>query len=705
MRGSHEPTMAAITRARMNVGTNILTLRARGGIAILKADSPPVNTLSHAVRQALEQGLSDAIRDASVKAIVIMCAGRTFFAGADINEFGQAFRAPRLHELCATIETSSKPIVAAIHGTALGGGFELALACHYRLAVPSAKVGLPEVTLGLLPGAGGTQRMPRLAGVAAALDLIAFGRSLSAIAAKNAGMLDELVEGDLEECAVEFAQMLIANKAPLRRVRDLTPDLKGTAAADFFAAFRIKHATAFKGFKAPDHIILAVEAAVKLPFDQGLVREAELFAELISSAESAAQRHIFFAERAAAKVPRLAADTKIIPVTSISVVGAGTMGTGIALTFLNAGLPVTLIDRDAAAIQRSADTIARTLQGAAAKRKISETERKRRESLLSTSVDMASVAGSDLIIEAVNENLDLKKNVFRQLDAIAAPAAILASNTSFLDLDAIAAATNRPSQVVGLHFFAPANIMRLLEVVRGKATSDELIATAMDLGRKLGKVTVLSCVCDGFIANRAMARRVEAAERLILEGPMPWDIDRAMTEYGFPMGVFAMLDLVGLDVIGWDGPASAGRTVQEVLCESGRWGQKRGAGYYDYIDQRRASPSPITEQVIRQFSAKIGISPRQYSNTEIIERLLYPVVNEGAKLLEEKVAMRASDVDVALVAGYGWPVYTGGPMFWADRIGLPRVIAGLEHTSKATIVSPLLRKLASDGKSFTDFSL
>jgi 3-hydroxyacyl-CoA dehydrogenase len=683
--------------------TDVSSLTQRAGVAVLVIDSPPVNALSHAVRAALDEGVRAAIEDPAVTAIVIRCAGRTFFAGADISEFGKPFRAPGLKEVFATIEGSPKPVIAAIHGTALGGGFELALSCHYRLAVPSAKVGLPEVALGLLPGAGGTQRTPRAAGVAAALDLIVFGRPLAADAAQRAGLIDELAaDGALEDRAVDFAHALVARQAPLRRVRDLVPDLKGAEAAKFFADFRTRHAAAFKGFKAPENIIRAIEAAVALPFDQGIAREAELFEELVGSPESAAQRHLFFAERAAAKVPGLAPGTKTLPVASVSVIGAGTMGTGIATAFLNAAVPVTLIDRDAAAVQRGAAHIARTLKGAVEKGRIDEAAGKHRESLLATAVDSDSVGTSDLVIEAVYENLDLKKSVFRELSARAKPDAILASNTSFLDLDAIAAETSRPGQVIGLHFFAPANIMRLLEVVRGKATSDRVLATAMELGRKLGKVAVLSRVCDGFIANRVMSKRVEAAERLILEGPLPWDIDRVMTDYGFPMGVFAMLDLVGLDVIGWDRERSAGRSVQEVLCESGRWGQKKLGGYYDYDDKRRAAPSPVAEGVIREFAAKTGVPQRTYSAEELLEQLLYPVVNEGAKLLEEGIALRASDIDIAMVTGYAWPVYTGGPMFWGQRVGLAHIVASLERNSRAGLtISPLLRRLAADGKGFT----
>jgi 3-hydroxyacyl-CoA dehydrogenase len=683
------------------LASDISTLSLHGAVAVLKIDSPPVNALGQAVRVALQEGLSAAIADSKSRAVVIICGGRTFFAGADITEFGKPLQGPSLNDLFALIEASPKPVIAAMHGTALGGGFELALACHYRVAVPSAKVGLPEVSLGLLPGAGGTQRVPRLAGVAAALDLIAFGRPLDATRAKDVGLIDELAPEDaLQDGSVAFARSLIERKAPLRRLRDLEPDLDATAAAGVFAEFRRKNERAFKGFKAPENIIRAIEAAVSLPFEQGLEREKELFVELVASTESAAQRHIFFAERAAAKIPGLAGDTAISPVSSVAVVGAGTMGRGIATAFLNIGLPVMLIDRDESAVRRGAEQISLAIRAAAQKAKLTVAEAAQRESLLATSADLAAAGNADLIIEAVFEQLDLKKTIFQQLDGIAKSTAILASNTSFLDLNAIAAVTKRPAQVVGMHFFAPANIMRLLEVVRGKATSAGVLATAMALGRKLGKVAVLSGVCDGFIANRMMTKRAEAADRLILQGPMPWDIDRVMSDYGFPMGPFAMLDLVGLDVVGWDRHNSAGRTVQEVLCEMARWGQKKNGGYYDYDSQRRATPSPVAERVIRDFSAKSAVRQHSYSADEMLEQLLYPVVNEGARILEEGIALRASDIDVALVCGYGWPRYTGGPMFWADRTGLARIVAGLDARGAPSEVSPLLRRLAAEGRGF-----
>ena len=692
-------------KSRMTKINDVASLTMNDGVAVLMIDSPPVNALGHAVREGLQGGLIEALADDSVQAVVIACAGRTFFAGADISEFGKPLAQPDLNAIFERVEAATKPVVAAIHGTALGGGLELALACHYRIADPKAKIGLPEVSLGLLPGAGGTQRTPRLAGVGKAVDLIVRGNPIGAEEGLEVGLIDTLSKpGQLVPAAVAYARRLVAEGAALRRARDLSPDLTGDAAAAASAEFRARNPRLFKGFKAPGAILQSIEAAATLPFDQGLRREWELFEELLESRESAAQRHLFFAERATAKIPGLAADAKPKPISSVAVIGAGTMGTGIAIAFLNANLPVTLIDLNGEAVARAERTVAKTIIALAEKGRIATDVAERRVAALTTATSLSAAAANDLVVEAVFERLDLKQSVFRELDGIAKPGAILASNTSFLDLDQIAAATSRPEDVVGLHFFAPANIMRLLEVVRGKRTSDAVIATAMSLGRALGKVAVLSGVCDGFIANRLMARRGEAADRLLLEGPLPWDIDEAMTDFGFPMGVFSMLDLVGLDVIGWDRENSASRTVQEVLCESGRWGQKTGAGYYDYDERRRAQPSPLVEEAIKKVRVRAGIQHREYSREELVQQLLDPVVNEGAKLIDEGVALKASDIDMALVTGYGWPVWTGGPMFWGDTVGLAGIVARLQtrrDAGEAITISPYLEKLARSGGSLT----
>ncbi|RVT94220.1 3-hydroxyacyl-CoA dehydrogenase NAD-binding domain-containing protein [Sphingomonas crocodyli] len=677
----------------------ISTIERDGDVALLLIDSPPVNALGAAVRNALDAGLKALVADDAVRAIVIRCRGRTFFAGADISEFGKPLGRPDLNDIFAVIEGSTKPVISAIHGTALGGGFELALACHGRIASADAKVGLPEVSLGLLPGAGGTQRTPRIAGVERALDLIVGGAPIGARRAHELGLIDEIAIGDLRADAVAYARTMAAERR-LPRIRDRAPDLDVEAAKIAIAAYRERNPRSFVGFKAPDLILQSIEAAVTLDFDAGLKREWELFEQAMATPESAAQRHIFFAERAAAKVQGLPADAKPLPVVKVAVIGAGTMGSGIATAFLNIGLSVTLVDRDAGAVERGAGGIAKTLRALAEKGRIKAEEAERRIGLLNTGTEIGvAVADADLAIEAVYEDMALKQAIFRELDQAAKPGAILASNTSFLDLDAIAAVTGRPDRVIGLHFFAPANIMRLLEVVRGAKTAPEVVATGMALGRKLGKVAILSGVCHGFIANRIMQTCVDAAQELLLAGVMPWRIDRVMTDYGMAMGVFTMLDLVGVDVIGWDRANSAGRTVQEVLCEADRWGQKKGAGYYDYDDRRRPTPSLWVEQVVRDFAAKSGVEPRDYSDAELLERLFYPIVNEGAKVLDEGIAQRASDIDIAMVTGYGWPVYRGGPMIWGDQTGLPKIVAALD--ARGADVSPLLRRHAGDGTSFT----
>jgi len=468
-----------------------------------------------------------------------------------------------------------------------------------------------------------------------------------------------------------------------------------------FADFTQKHARVFRGFRAPGNIVKAVEAAVALPFEAGMKREGELFMELMQSRESAAQRHLFFAERMVAKIPGIASATQARPTGKVGVIGAGTMGGGIAMNFLNIGTPVTLVETSQDALDRGVATIRRNYEATVAKGRLSAAEYETRIALLNPTLDFQNLADRDLVIEAVYENLPLKQDIFSRLGDLVRPEAVLASNTSFLDLDAIASATAHPERVIGLHFFSPANVMRLLEVVRGARTAPDVVVTGMSLGRKIGKLAVLAGVCNGFIANRAMMPRTELARELVLEGPSPADIDRVMTEYGFPMGPFAMLDLVGLDVIGWDPKNSSGSTVLEVLCEAGRWGQKRGAGYYDYDDKRQARPSAEVARIIADFAARGKIAQRSFNDSEIIERLLYPIVNEGTKILEEGIALRASDIDVALVTGYGWPAYTGGPMFWADGIGLDKIVSRLdalqaEHGA-AYQASGLLRRLAAEG--------
>jgi 3-hydroxyacyl-CoA dehydrogenase len=685
--------------------TNVATFSVEDGIGIITIDSPPVNALGINVRRGLDEGFRKFAADDAVKAIVLICGGRTFFAGADISEFGKPPQEPGLHEVFEIIESGTKPVIAAIHGTALGGGYELALICHYRIAVPSAKVGLPEVALGLLPGAGGTQRLPRIVGPEAALELIVGGRPVGAKQALGLGMIDALAEeGKLREDAIAFARKILADGKPLQRVRDRQDKVEPARAhPEIFADFRKKNARAMRGFKAPENIIKAIEAAVALPFDAGMARERELFQELHDSRESAAQRYYFFAERETSKIPDVPADTPVLPVKSVGVIGAGTMGGGITMNFLNVGVPVTLVEMSQEALDRGIGVIRKNYEGSAAKGRMTAEQVEQRMALITPALGLEALGQVDLVIEAVFEQMAIKKDVFGKLDKIAKQGAILASNTSFLDLDEIASATSRPEYVIGLHFFSPANVMRLLEVVRGAKTSKEVIATAMKLAKTIAKVPVLSRVCNGFIANRVMTPRGRQADALILEGPSPAEVDKAIYDYGFAMGPFQMIDLVGLDVIGRD---ETERSVRGDLVKLDRLGQKKNGGYYDYDEKRNPTPSPIAAGIIADFAQTTGVANKGAQSAEdIVARLLYPVVNEGAKVLEEGVAIRASDIDVACILGYNWPVYTGGPMFWADMVGLPKIVAKLKELEtlhgEAFKPAPLLEKLAAEGKNFT----
>jgi 3-hydroxyacyl-CoA dehydrogenase len=639
--------------------------------------------------------------DAQAKAIVVMCGGRTFFAGADISEFGKPMREPGLPDLLDRIEGGAKPTVAAIHGTALGGGFELALHCHYRIAVPSAKVGLPEVALGLLPGAGGTQRLPRVVGPEVALDMMTSGKPISAKAALEYGVLDALAKEDaLRADAIAFARTLIEAKAPLVRVRDRDDKVAAFRGnRHIFDDFRKARARDFRGFKAPEAIVKCVEAAVNLPFDEGVRRERALFMELMASPESAAQRYVFFAERQTAKVPDIPAETPIRDIRSVGVIGAGTMGGGIAMNFLNIGIPVTLVEQNEAALDRGLAVIRRNYETSAKKGKLTAADVEARMRLIAPSTDMGALAKADLVIEAVYETMPIKKEVFAKLDAVARKGAILASNTSYLDVDEIAGATKRPEDVIGMHFFSPANVMPLLEVVRGRKSAKDAVHTAMTLAKKIAKTPVLSRVGPGFIANRVMTVRGRQANALALAGASPADIDRVMYDYGFAMGPFQMMDLVGLDVIGRD---SNVKTVAGELVRRGRLGQKQNGGYYDYDENRRPTGlSPVALEIIREVAEERGVARERMDDGEILARLLYPVVNEGAQVLAEGVALRASDVDIACIKGYNWPVYRGGPMFWADAVGLADIVRRLKDLQRRSgeefAPSPFLEKLARDG--------
>ncbi|MBL8569095.1 MAG: enoyl-CoA hydratase/isomerase family protein [Phreatobacter sp.] len=682
----------------------VVDLATEGQVAVVTVNSPPVNALSANVRTGIAEAVQKAGADAAVKAIVIHCAGRTFIAGADITEFGKPPKGVPLGEVNAILEASPKPIVAAIHGTALGGGLELALSCHYRVAVPSAKLGLPEVKLGLVPGAGGTQRLPRLVGVERALEAIAFGEPMKASEAASHGLVDAVTsEQSLRADAIVFANQLIAENAPLKKVRDRSEKLG--AGKEVFAAFRKANARKFRGFEAPEACIQCVEAAVNMPFDEGLVFERDTIMRLMPGVQSRAQRYAFFAERQANKIPDVPETTPTRKIAKVGMIGAGTMGGGIAMNFINAGIPVTIVETKQEALDRGLGVIRKNYENTAKRGRLTMADVETRMARFTPTLDLSALADCDLIIEAVFENMEIKKEVFAKLDGIAKKGAILATNTSYLDVDQIAAMTKRPEDVIGMHFFSPANVMRLLEVVRGEKTAKDVIATAMGLAKTIGKVAVLVGVCHGFVGNRMLAQRQREANKLILEGAMPWDVDRVLYDFGLPMGPFAMSDLAGLD-IGWSRETSKGETPRELLCEMDRRGQKTGAGFYDYDENRVAKPSEVTEKIILDLAAKKGINRRPISDEEILQRCIYPMINEGAKILEEGKAIRASDIDTVWINGYGWPVYRGGPMFYGDTVGLPEVLKVMQEFEGRHGAdfkpSALLEKLAAEGKGFKD---
>ncbi|MEP0708360.1 MAG: 3-hydroxyacyl-CoA dehydrogenase NAD-binding domain-containing protein [Parvibaculum sp.] len=692
----------------MTAINDVTTLEIDGEIAVVTLNSPPVNALSAPVREGITNGVKAAIDNDAVKAIVLICEGKTFIAGADITEFGKAPKGPSLFDALQMIEFGTKPVVAAIHGTALGGGLEVALTCHYRVAVPSAKCGLPEVKLGLLPGAGGTQRLPRIVGPEKALDMVTSGSHVGAKQCLEMGLVDELAEeGKLREGAVAFAKKVVAEKRPLKKVRDLNDKVEAARGKpEIFENFRKANARKFRGFLAPEYNIQCIEAAVNLPFEEGIKVEQKLFRELVTGTQSAAQRHVFFAERQVWKLPDVPADTAIIPVKKVGIIGAGTMGGGIAMNFLNTGFPVTIVETKQDALDRGIATIRRNYENSAKKGRFSMEEVEKRMGLLTGSLDMNDLADCDLVIEAVFENMDIKKDVFGKLDKIVKQGAILATNTSALNIDEIATAVKRPEAVIGLHFFSPANVMRLLEVVRADKTSNEVIATSMQIAKKIGKIAALVGVCPGFVGNRILAQRQREAQKLIMEGAMPWDVDRVLYDFGLPMGPFAMSDLAGLD-IGWSKEKSKGETLRDRLCEMDRRGQKTGAGYYDYDEHRNAKPSPVVEKMILDYAAEKGINRRTISDDEILERCIYPMINEGAKILEEGKAIRSSDIDIVWINGYGFPVYRGGPMFYGDTVGADKVLAKMKEfqAKMGDDFKPaaLLEKIVAEGKKFGDY--
>ena len=654
---------------------DVTTIEKDGNISIITLNSPPVNALSAPVREGLHKGISEARNDKETEAIVIICEGRTFIAGADISEFGKEPKGPSLFEVQEFIEDSDKPVIAAIHGTALGGGLEVALTCHYRIAVPSAKCGLPEVNLGLLPGAGGTQRLPRVVGVEKALQMVTSGQHVPAKQCLEMGLVDEISnEDNLRQDSISFAKKIVSENRPLVKISEMNDKVEAARGNEnIFKDFRASIARKARGFLAPEYNIQCIEAAVNKSFAEGIKVERKLFMELVTGTQSAAQRYAFFAQRQVAKIPDIEPDTEIKPFTSIGVIGAGTMGGGISMNFANVGIPVTIIEQSQERLDKGLGIIRKNYENTANKGRITFEDVEKRTKLINGSTDINDLSNCDLIIEAVFENMDLKKDIFKTLDGIAKKGAILATNTSALDVNEIAEVTSRPEDVIGLHFFSPANVMRLLEIVRGEKTSKSVVATSMKMAKNIGKVAAVVGVCPGFVGNRILAQRQREANKLILEGAMPWEVDDALFNFGFPMGPFAMSDLAGLD-IGWDEDLSTGDTLRDKLCEAGRLGQKTGKGFYIYDENRNKSPDEEVEKLIIEFSEKHQIKRREISKEEILERCLYPMINEGFKILEEGMAIRASDIDIVWINGYGWPIYEGGPMFYGQLIGYEKIL-------------------------------
>ena len=678
----------------------VMDLSHDGEVAVLTLNSPPVNALSLTVREGLFEGFKAALAS-EAKAVLLICDGATFIAGADISNLADMLKDPSVEQIQTLMDEADRPVVAAIHGTALGGGLEVALTAHFRVAVPSAKLGLPEVGLGLLPGAGGTQRLPRVVGPQKALEMITSGKPIRAAEALELGLIDEVVEeGKLREGALAFARKLLAEGRPPVRIRDRDDRVAPfRGKPELFDAFRKSTAVAFRGQLSPQLIIECVEAAVEKPFDEGLAFEKERFFRTALSPQSAARRYYFFAERSAQKAPDVPPETAKRPIKKVGVIGGGTMGGGIAMNFANIGVPVTIIEMKPEALERGLGVIRGNYERSRGA-KLEETEAKM--ALLKGSLDMADLADADLVIEAVFENLEVKKQVFAKLDAACQPGAILASNTSFLNLDEIASATQRPQDVIGLHFFSPAQVMPLLEIVRGAKTSAETLATALELGKRIRKTVVISRVGPGFIANRVAGARLAEIDAFLREGLAPARVDKVLYDFGFPMGPFAMLDLVGLDVIA-DAPGT--KTIRSWMVDAGRRGQKSGGGFYDYDEKRNPGPSAAADKIIADYVTSAGAAQIEVSDEEILERSLYLEVNEGAKVLEEGIAIRASDIDVALINGYGWPVDRGGPMYYADQVGLDKVVARLKEFEAKYgpqyKPAPRLERLVAEGEKLT----
>ena len=690
-----------------------VSYQLKDGVAVLISNNPPVNAMSYHVRQGLVDGLEMAENDENAWAVVLHCEGRTFFPGMDITEFANPNvpEAPGITEVIKKLEGASKPVIAAIHGTALGGGFETALGCHYRVAAPSAKLGLPEVKLGIIPGAGGTVRLPRVMGVKKALEMMTSGNPISAGQALAGGLVHEIVDGDLLSGAIAFARKVVSENRPLVKIRDSDEKLESAREdAAIFDEFRKSIARKTRGFKAPEVIIQSVEAAVRLPFDDALQNERKLFVECQTSPQAKAQQYFFFAERQAKKIPDVPKDTPTREIKKVGVIGAGTMGGGISMNFLNRGIPVTIVEATQEVMDRGLGIIEKNYANSTKKGRITEDDVKKRMSLLTGSLDYEALADVDLIIEAVFEDMDLKKTVFKAIDDICKPGCVLASNTSYLNINEIAAVTSRSQDVIGLHFFSPANVMRLLEVVRGDQTSKEVLATCMKLGTDIGKVAVVVGVCRGFVGNRILAARMRQSDDILLKNAMPKEIDQVVFDFGFPMGPFVMWDLAGLD-IGWLGDKTPDKdtNIRHQLCTRGRLGQKTGGGFYDYQDGSRTPvPNAEIEQLVQEVSSNAGITRKEISEDDMLKRMIYAMVNEAAKILDEGIALRASAIDVIWVYGYGWPTYRGGLTYYADQIGLNNIVEDLEHFSKEyddpdLEPAPLLRQLAKEGKSFLEF--
>jgi 3-hydroxyacyl-CoA dehydrogenase len=689
----------------------------RGNIALMTVDNPPVNPLSSGVRQGLYDGVEKALSDDSVEAIVLTGAGRAFIAGADISEFGSAAQeGVGLHEALVMMENSTKPIIAAINGTAFGGGLEVALCCDYRVAAPTAPVGLPEVKLGLLPGAGGTQRLPRLIGAEKALGFILSGDPIPAPAAKSLGIVDDVVDGDVVEGGIAFAQQVLADGGKTRKIRAESSKVEADRGNEqIFADARAQAARKMRGRFAPEMIIQCVEAAVNLAdFDAGMKVEADCFAQCLNHPQRAALIHLFFSEREVAKIPDIPKDTAQREVATAAVIGCGTMGGGISMSFANVGIPVKILEMNEEALEKGLGVIKRNYDIQVSRGRMTAEQVDERMSLLTGTTNYEDLGEADVIVEAVYENLDLKCEIFGELDKVAKPGAILASNTSGLDVDRMADTTGRPGDVIGMHFFSPANVMRLLEVVRGSQTSADVIATVMKLGRRLNKIAVLSGNAPGFIGNRMLGQYSRQAGEIILQGATPYQVDSVMNGFGMPMGPFQMNDLVGLD-LGWRARKLAGVAPEDVpitarvadkLCELERFGQKTSRGYYIYPEGSRAGqPDPEVVELVEQTSAELGIERQEVADEEVLKRCLYPLINEGARILEEGIALRPCDIDIVYINGYGFPEVTGGPMFWADQQGLDNVLADIKRYGElyggdAWEPAPLLEKLVAEGKGF-----